>query len=170
MKNKILIVVLISLIVIAVIATLIIYIIMNKNIGELDIKYIKYSTGGGFGTRADCATKTIVIQKDGYVKFTNTYNKDLIQEFKIDEELVYELENYINENRKVFLKRRITDDGAMDASTQYLFITTKDGKEYKIGGYCVIDNQFKLIVNKLVETVGKEKYRKYYNDIKKSEI
>ena len=167
MKNKILIVILISLI---VMVAIFIYIKLNNNMDELDIEYIKYSTGGGFGTQADCATKTIVIQKDGYVKFTNTYNKDLIQEFKIDEELVCELENYINENRKVFLKRKITDNGAMDASTQYLFITTKDGKEYKIGGYCVIDNQFKLIVNKLIETVGKEKYREYYNDIKKSEI
>jgi len=167
MKNKILTIVLISLI---VIIAIFIYIKMNKNIDELDIKDIKYSTGGGFGTEADCATKTIEIQEDGYVKFTNTYNKDLTQEFKISEELVCELKNYINENRKVFLKEKITDEEAMDAGTQYLFVSTKDGKEYKIGGYCVIDDQFKLISKKIIETVGKENYIEYCNDIRKSEI
>lgn len=170
MKNKKLLVVLISIIFIVTIASLIIFIKMNKNIDELDIEYIKYSIGGGFGTEAHCATKTIIIKEDGNVKFTNAYNEDLIEEFKINEELVSELENYINENRKVFLKENITDEGAMDASSQYLTISTNDGKEYKIGGYCVIDDQFNLIAKKLIETVGKEKYIEYCNDIKRTEI
>ena len=135
MKNKILVIVLISIIFIVTITTLIVCIKMNKNIDELDIECIKYSIGGGFGTEAHRATKTIIIKEDGNVKFTNTYDNNKVEELKISKETFYDLENYINENRKVFLKENITDKNAMDASTQYLTIITKEGKEYKNDGY-----------------------------------
>lgn len=168
MKNKILVITLISLILIGIILILMLYGKSENNnfIDYLDISYIKYSIGGGFGTEVDCATKEVIIKDNGYVKFTNSYNKSVTREFQIDKDLIVELEKYINENRKVFSKKDITDDEAMDASTQYLIIKTKDGKEYKIGGYCVIDNQFKQIAEKIIGTVGKENYRKYCDDIK----
>lgn len=168
MKNKMLAIILISLILIGIMCILILpgKFENGEIIDKLEIKYIKYSIGGGFGTEADCATKEVIIKEDGYVKFTNSYNKSITREFQIDKDLILELEKYINENRKVFSKEDITDEGAMDASTQYLIIKTKDGKEYKIGGYCVIDNQFKQIAEKIIVTVGKENYRKYCDDIK----
>ena len=170
MKNKILIIILASFILIGIICILIFHgkFANDEIINKLDISYIKYSIGGGFGTEVECATKEVTIKDDGYVKFANTYNKSIIKEFQIDKNLIEELEKYINENRNVLSKKDITDEHAMDASTEYIIIKTKNGEEYRIGGYCVIDNQFKLIAKKIIETVGKDNYRKYCDDIKRN--
>ena len=164
--KKIFIILVISIIV--VIAISIIYLKVNKKISVLDIEYIEYSIGGGFGTIADCATKTISINSKGYVKFENTYNKNLIEEFEVDNEDITELIEYIKQNSNVLLKKDISNENAMDASTEYLTVKIKNGKEYKVGGYCVIDNQFDNIANKIIETVGKDKYQKYNNDVRNS--
>lgn len=137
----------------------------DQKIDNLEINYIEYSNGGGFGTEAECATKSIIIKDDGYVKLTNEYNKNIVEEFKIDEVVVRELVDYINENFEVFSKEDITDDDASDASSQYIIIKTKDGKNYKIGGYCVIDEQFNGIAKKIIDSIGKEEYKTYCNKV-----
>ena len=110
-------------------------------------------------------TKTITIKDDGSTRFTNGYNESIVKEFEIDKAIVEELEEYINENREVFSKKDITDEEALDASSSYIVVETKDKKIYKIGGYCVIDEQFKGIANKILESVGVEEYIEYCKNV-----
>lgn len=143
-----------------------------KNIQEidnLDIEYIEYSVGGGFGTMADCATKTVAIKDDGTVEFTNSYNKKLVKELKINEDILNQLVNYINENRTIFSTGVKTDEQAMDASSQYIVVKTKEGKEYKIGGYCVIDEKFNEIATKIIEVAGEEEFAEYCHEVRNSD-
>ena len=141
----------------------------TPEIDNLDIEYIAYSVGGGFGTMADCATKTITIKADGTVKFTNSYKKKLIKELNINEEVINQLVNYLNENRTIFSTGVKTENQAMDASSQYIVVKTKDGKEYKIGGYCVIDDRFHEMATKIIEAVGKEEFSNYRNEVRNSD-
>lgn len=144
--------------------------IENENIiDNLEISSIEHSYGGGFGTAAETATITIIINDDGNVQFTNNYKETLIKEFKIDETIVKDLENYINKNCEIFSKKDITNKDAQDAGSEYIRVKTKDGKSYEIGGYCVTDNQFNEITNKIIETAGKEEYTKYKKEVR-SEI
>ena len=168
--NEFLIFVFISLIVFVGIVYCFVNRIKNiKKIDDFDVEYIEYSIGGGFGTEAQCATKTIKIKNDGIVAFVNSYNKDLIKEFKIDQEIVNDLFNYINENNSVLTTGVKTDEQAMDAGSQYIILKTKDEKEYKIGGYCVIDERFDEIATKIIETAGKEEFVKYCEEVRKSD-
>lgn len=141
--------------------------IVNENIiDNLEISSIEYSYEGGFGSEADTATITIIINDDGNVQFTNNYKKTLIKKFKIDETIVKDLENYINKNCEIFSKKDITNEDALDAGSEYIRVKTKEGKSYEIGGYCVSDNQFNEIANKIIETAGKEEYTKYRKEIR----
>ena len=168
--NKSLIFVFISIIVLGAIVYYLVNCTNNieKN-NNLDIEYIEYSSGGGFGTIAECATKTIKIKNDGIVTFVNSYNKDLVKEFKINQEIVNSLFDYIDKNSGVLTTGVKTDEQAMDAGSQYIVVKTKDGKEYKIGGYCVIDKKFEEITARIIETVSKEKFVKYCEEVRKSD-
>ncbi len=141
-------------------------IVNQEIIDNFEINSIEYSSGGGFGTQAETATITVIINDDGSVKFTNNYKESLINEFKIDEAIVKDLENYINENSNIFFKENITDEEASDASSEYIKVKTKDGKSYAAGGYCVIDGQFDEIVNKIIESAGEEEYTEYLKEVR----
>lgn len=171
--NKILIILTISMIVLGGTA---IYFINNtqsvikntQEIDNLDIEHIEYSVGGGFGTIADCATKTVTIKDDGTVKFTNSYNEKLVKELNVNEEVINQLVNYLNDNRTIFSTGVKTDEQAMDAGSQHIVVKTKEGKEYKIGGYCVIDDRFHEMATKIIETSGKDEFTEYCNEVRKS--
>ena len=141
-------------------------IINQEIIDNLEISSIEYSSGGGFGTQAETATITVIINDDGSVEFTNSYKESLTNEFKIEEANVKDLENYINENRDIFFKENITDEEALDASSEYIKVKTKDGKSYDVGGYCVIDDQFDEIVDKIIESAGEEEYTEYLKEVR----
>ena len=65
----------------------------------------------------------------------------------------------------MFLKKDITDEDALDAGSEEIAIRTNDEKNYKIGGYCVIDEQFNKIANKIIEVVGKNEFQEYCKNI-----
>lgn len=100
MKNKKMLIIFI-IIFIVLISLLAYKFISYKKYSNLEITRIVYSYGGGFGTKKETATKTITINSDGLVTFSNSYNS-LIDSFSIDLSKYVELTNYIKKRMSLF--------------------------------------------------------------------
>ena len=165
MKNKK--VLIICIIVFIVLISLLVYkFISYKKYSNLDITRIVYSYGGGFGTKKETATKTITINSDGSVIFSNSYNS-LTDSFSIDLSKYVELTNYIKKRMSLFDGKVIKEDNATDGTTSHIIIETNGGEKYKVGGYMIIDKKYEETETKILDIVGHDRFKEYVNMIEK---
>lgn len=158
MKNK-KVIILLLVIILAVVILGVIYILNSKKFNE-DIIVIEYTTGGGFGTLADCEEISIKFNEDNRIKIS-AINGKLEKVISVSENDVAELKNIIKENISG-LKEDLSDDDALDASYSYITINNM-----KFGGYAVSNKNFIEIKNKILEIVGQEKIKEFRESIGK---
>lgn len=166
MKNKKILILIIAVSVI-LIATIVFRFISYENYSNLDIIKVTYSYGGGYGTEADTATKTITINSDGSVIFTNSYNS-LTKDVNISSSDYEKLTNFIKKKMSLFNSIIITEDDVYDGTSSHITIESKEGKTYEVGGYMVSNKKYKEIKNMIMDTVGVETFREYVNSITKN--
>ena len=140
--------------------------ISYKKYSNLEITRIVYSYGGGFGTEKETATKTITINSDGSVIFSNSYNS-LTDSFSIDLSKYVELTNYIKKRMSLFDGKVIKEDNATDGTTSHIIIETNDGEKYEVGGYMIIDKKYEETETKILDIVGYDRFKEYVNMIEK---
>ena len=165
MKNKKMLIIFI-IIFIVLISLLAYKFISYKKYSNLEITRIVYSYGGGFGTKKETATKTITINSDGLVTFSNSYNS-LIDSFSIDLSKYVELTNYIKKRMSLFNWKIIKEDNATDGTTSHIIIETNGGEKYEVGGYMVVNKEYKEIEAMIKETIRYDRFKEYINKIEK---
>lgn len=136
--------------------------VFNK---EYDITEIVYSYGGGYGTEITSATKTISINCDGTVTFTNSYDNS-IYDYRISNDKYIELYDYINDRMCLFKERVHEEKNLSDGTTSHIELTLSDGTKYKFGGYMVTNKKYKDIKNKIFEIIDNDKLNEYISNIK----
>ncbi len=130
-----------------------------------DITYIEYSFGGGYGTIADTATRNIIIDESGHVSFTNNYDSH-IETFTLNNLEYDKLRTFIMESFDLFINKPRENNDVLDGVTSHITIKRVSGEEYKIGGYAIMDNRYGKMVNKIIDTAGRERFNKYSESIK----
>lgn len=133
-----------------------------------DITVVKYSVGGGFGTIASTATKTMTFTKDGKLVFSNTYNSDT-KDINLGVEKYNELCNYINDRMSLFTEDANENNEILDGLDFSLEITLKDGNTYKVGGYMISNPKFNEIVDKIYELIDMTEWNEYRDNLEVSE-
>ena len=128
------------------------------------INYIEYSYGGGYGTIADTATKTIKISGNGKVVFSNSYNNS-VQKFRISQETYNDLCQYIEENSSIFIIKPHENNNVLDAGSADITIRYDDGAEYTVGGYAISNQKFSDMEEHIIDAVGRERFYEYVDSI-----
>ena len=138
-----------------------------------DFDIIQYSSGGGFGNAAYTSFKTVTINNDGKVTYTNNYDTDFIEYSSIEPEKYKSLTEYINNHMDVLLAEEKDRQDVLDADTSYITIKLKTGAEYKIGGYAaMLDDDFSQLASQIVDALGEEydSYKDKVNSIRPDSI
>ena len=128
-----------------------------------NFELIQYSSGGGFGTQAMCATITVSIDGDGKVILTNNYDSNVEKSFQISSDEYAALVHYISDHMSVFSVKERDHDDVLDGNSYYLLVKKKaDNNEYKTGGYsAILDDDFQQISSRIISTIGEERYNSY---------
>ena len=132
------------------------------------INTIEYSTGGGYGTEINTATKTITIV-NGKITLSNSYDSTT-KVISISDGKYKELTTYISNNIDVFKNKPSEDNTVLDGGYSSLKVILEDGTTYKVDGYMISNHKYNQIVNKIFESFDKSIYNEYVNNIGKSDI
>ncbi len=178
MKKKLLLIVIIVLVAIIVATTLIVLSIKNKNNKDnkiidddnknYEIVEIIYSYGGGFGTMADTADRTITFTPNGKVKLSNSFNS-YTETLNIDKSKYAELKDFITKYISLFDEEPEENTGVLDGGHSSIKLKLENGQSKEIGGYMITNKNYDKIKDKIYEIVGTEKIRQYDSNIKMDE-
>ena len=172
MKNKCLIVILVIVLFIGIIGFFIGSKMKKEDSSDkkdrdtkVEIVEIKYSYGGGFGTEAYTAMKTITFTPDNNIKFSNSFD-DSVEEYQGDDEDFEDLANFIAKRIDLF-DQEVKSEDALDGGSEYIEIKLKNGKTKKFGGYMVRNQKFIEIKQRVFRIVEEGRLDRYERNIGK---
>ena len=151
---------------IVLILAVIICLILKRRPTNYDITSITYSFSSSFGREVDHAKKYVIINSDGTVIFKNDYDL-LVENHTISDDDYKKLHDYINERGFIFDGKVHEDNSVLDGGYSGLSIKLASGEEKKVSGYMVSDRDYKDIISKIVEIVGRDVISNYKSRVGK---
>ena len=88
--------------------------------------------------------------------------------YNITKDEYHELTTFIYENSSIFINGVIENKSATDGGSSHMKIELADGKAYEIGGANISNDKYGLVYGKILDTVGRDRFSDYKNNIIKN--